>query len=328
MVNMSCFNHRIFVASEMQALLELINSEISDLEQQRSELKSKFMNRPAEEKKIVKDVLVIHSEFESGVSRVKDIIEEISTLPEEKVTNTAKAEEVSQKLLILQGELIKKHENLQSLLNTRQNYQNLKDDILVKTGKKQEELEKDKFSLVEIENYEHGNLYSKKTRVLNSEINRVKALINNPNPTYSNNSGPDSIDNNVNRLSVGEASFKLKEILNQNKEIEEQLGKLNSKYVSKEKFLSLKREVDEKNRKVEDLKKILISLNDEIKSLNTPNSPRRKISFLNTLVGRKSPLGFGDQLSPRSKLKSNTLLKDIEESLKRVRSIASPVPKQ
>ena len=325
---MSCFNHRIFVASEMQVLLELIYSEISDLEQQRSELKSKFMNRPTEEKKIVKDVLVIHSEFESGVSRVKELIEEISSLPEEKVTNTAKAEEISQKLVTLQSELIRKHENLQGLLNTRQNYQNLKDDILVKTGKKQEELNKDKLSQVEIENYEHGNLYTKKTRLLNNEINRLRALVNSPFAGQPSDPASDLIDSNASRLSVGEASIKLKEVVNESKEIEKQLGKLNSKYVSKERLVSLKQDVDEKGRRVEDLKKILNSLNDEIKNLNLPNSPRRKISFLNTLVGRKSPLGFADQLSPRSKLKSNTLLKDIEESLKRVRSIASPVPKQ
>ena len=325
---MSCFNHRIFVASEMQVLLELIYSEISDLEQQRSELKSKFMNRPTEEKKIVKDVLVIHSEFESGVSRVKELIEEISSLPEEKVTNTAKAEEISQKLVTLQSELIRKHENLQGLLNTRQNYQNLKDDILVKTGKKQEELDKDKLSQVEIENYEHGNLYTKKTRLLNNEINRLRALVNSPFAGQPSDPASDLIDSNASRLSVGEASIKLKEVVNESKEIEKQLGKLNSKYVSKERLVSLKQDVDEKGRRVEDLKKILNSLNDEIKNLNLPNSPRRKISFLNTLVGRKSPLGFADQLSPRSKLKSNTLLKDIEESLKRVRSIASPVPKQ
>ena len=328
MVNMSCFNHRALVVAEMQALLNLINSENSELEQQRNGLKSQFMNRPTEEKKIVKDVLVIHSEFETGVSRVKEIIEEISAMPEEKVVNTAKAQEISQKLVVLQSELVKKHETLQKLLNTRQNYQKLNEDILGKTSKRKEELDKDKFSQVEIENYEHGNLYSKKTRVLNNEITRLRSLIQSPFTGHSSDLGSELVDKNVSKLPAGEASLKLKEVQNENREIEGQLGKLNSKYLSKERFLALKREVEEKNRKVEELKKILNTLNDEIKNLNTPNSPRRKISFLNTLVGRRSPLGFGDQLSPRSKLKSNTLLKDIEESLKRVKSIASPVPKQ
>ena len=325
---MSCFNHRALVVAEMQALADLIHSENSELEQQRNELKSQFMNRPTEEKKIVKDVLVIHSEFETGVSRVKEIIEEISAMPEEKVLNTAKAQEISQNLVVLQSELVKKHENLQKLVNTRQNYQKLNEDILVKSGKRKQELDKDKFSQVEIENYEHGNLYSKKTRVLNNEITRLRSLISSPFAGSSGDAGSELVDKSVSKLAVGEASLRLKDIQNENREIEGQLGKLNSRYLSKERFVALKREVDEKGRKVDELKKVLNSLNDEIKNLNTPNSPRRKISFLNTLVGRRSPLGFGDQLSPRSKLKSNTLLKDIEESLKRVKSISFPTPKQ
>jgi chromosome segregation ATPase len=324
---MSCYNQKSLVVEELKALLSNLESENSELEQSRNQLKSQYMNRPAEEKKIVKDVLFIHSEFDFGVSRIKEMIDQITHMPEEKITNTAKAQEIASELVNMQVELIKKHENLQKLLNARQNYQKLVEDLEEKMKGKRDLIENDRFVKTEIENYEYGNLYNKKIRVLNNEITRIRALLNSPFPGF-NESASESLDGNVRRLSTGQATIQLKEVLKENKNIEEQLGKINSRFVSKEKFLALSREVDDKTRRIEELRKVLENVQKDVNSLMTPNSPRRKISFLNTLVARRSPLGFGEALSPRSKLKNNTLLQNIEESLKRVKSIASPVPKQ
>ena len=174
------------------------------------------------------------------------------------------------------------------------------------------------------ENYEHGNLYSRKLKVLNSELIKLKS------PYHSGTSSFQDQDPEVSGLSSAQASIKLQEIQGQNKKLEQDLGSLNTKYINKEAYTRLKYEVDYKSNRILELRKILKSKVEEIESISseTATSPRSKLRLLTNIIGRRSPFGLTEQLSPRSmKLKSNTLLQDIESSLKRVRSIASPLPK-
>lgn len=327
---MTCASHRNIVVDELYSLLSFTENEISQLEKDRNELKSQFLNRHTDEKNIVKDVLAMHNEFDSGVEKIKEIIEELANIPQEKVHRTAKAEDLASEIVKLQKELVIKHQKMQVVMTQKVNYQALKEEAQAKNLKLKESLDDTKFRVTEIENFEHGSIFNKKVRFLNNEISRLKNFLSSPNGStligFDNLS--DQIDSSVLALSINEANIRLQEQRVQNKELEQQIGKINSKHLSKDTFLRIKREVEDKKQRVEELRKILKNVNEDARVLMSPGSPRLKIKFLDSIVGRKSPFGVADQLSPRSmKLRNSTLLQDIEASLKRVKAISSPVPK-
>lgn len=327
---MTCSSHRNIIVEELDSLLTLTKNEISELEKQRNELKSQFLNRHTDEKNIVKDVLAMHSEFDTGVEKIKEVINELASIPLEKVQRTAKAEDLASEIVKYQKELVAKHQQMQIVLAQKVNFQALKEESSAKCSRLSEKIDEDKFRVTEIENLEHGNIYNKKVRLLNSELSRLKNFVNGPNPTLSFNFENQSelFDNSIIGISISEANIRLQEQKAENKALEQEIGNINSKFLSKESFLRMKKEVEDKKKRVEELRKVLKGADEEIKLLMSPGSPRLKIKLLDTIVGRRSPFGIGEQLSPRSmKLKNSTLLQDIEASLKRVKAISSPAPK-
>ena len=322
---MSCSSNLTIVREELEFYLNSILEQNNQLEMERNELKVTFRQRPAEEKNLMKNVLFIHNEFDSGIAKVKGMIEVIAVMPETKVERTAKAEEIAKDMVRLQTELVRKHEILAKLVTQRQNYKNMKESALSQDLRIQASINENKFKVTEIENYEHGNLYSRKLKVLNSELSRLKSS------TYSGLASPfPEPEVNISGLSSAQASIKLQEIQGENKKIEQELGALNNKYINQDTYARLNREVEAKKSRIADLRKILKLKAEEIDSISseTGTSARSKLRILTNIIGRKSPMSLAEQLSPRSmKLRSNTLLQDIEMSLKRVRSIASPMPK-
>ena len=321
---MSCSSNRIILREELECYLDLVLKENCELERQRNELKATFHQRPQDEKNLMKNVLVIHNEFDGEIARVKEIIEEISTMPEDKLGRTARAEEIAKDMVKLQTELIRKHEVISKLVAQRQNYKHSKESARSQDLRLQDIIKENRFKLTEIENYEHGNLYSRKLKILNSEYSKLKSLSSSGMTSFSDQ------DPEVSGLSSAQASIKLQEVQVQNKKLEQDLGSLNTKFISKETYTRLKQEVDFKSNRILELKKLLKSKTEEIESLSseTATSPKSKLRLLTNIIGRRSPFSLTEQLSPRSmKLRSNTLLQDIESSLKRVRSIASPLPK-
>ena len=322
---MSCSSNLTIVREELEFYLNSILKEINELEGQRNELKASFRQRPQEEKNLMKNVLFIHNEFDSGIAKVKGLIEDIATMPESKVERTAKAEEIAKDMVRLQTELVRKHEVLSKLVAQRQNYKNMKESALSQDLRIQATIKENQFKVTEIENYEHGNLYSRKLKVLNSEISRLKSSVSSG--LVSPVPDPEA---NLPGLSSAQASIKLQEIQSENKKIEQELGALNHKYINQETYNRLNRDVEAKKSRIADLRKILKLKTEEIDSISseTATSASSKLRILTSIIGRKSPMSLAEQLSPRSmKLRSNTLLQDIESSLKRVRSIASPMPK-
>jgi GTPase involved in cell partitioning and DNA repair len=310
------------VREELEHYLLFIQQENNELERERNELKSNFKQRPQEEKNLVKNVLLIHHEFSSEISKVKEMIEFITSIPSDKKTRTARAEEIGKDLVKLQSSLVSKHEILSKLLTQKQNFRSLKEGASSHSQSLLSQIKDHQYQITEIENYDHGNLYNKKLRILQGELARLKSLsLGGPSSSFN------EAEVNATGLSTAQASIQLQEIMTENKKIEEELGRLNSKFVNKDTFLRLKREVDSKARRVEELKKLLLSKNSELEALSssTKLNPNSKLRLLTNIVGRKSPFQMIEQLSPRSmKLRSSTLLQDIESSLKRVRSLASP----
>lgn len=323
---MSCTSYKRVIAEELEAYLNFIIAENSELETQRNELKSCFHQRPAEEKNIIKDVLAMHNEFDSGISKINYIVDNLASLPSDKVEKTCQAEIMAADLVRLQSSLVQKHEVLCKLSTQKHHFKQLKDETHEKLRIKQSQYDEDQFSITEIANYEHGNLYNKKLRLLNSELTRLKSLNNNTSGSWYHSEA----DSKTAGLSTAQATIKLSEQVSENKKIEEEIGRLNSRFLSKDQFLSLKKEIESKNERIGELKRMLRDLNENIVGLGSPGrvqDSKLKIRMLDNIVGRKSPFQIFEALSPRSGRKSSTLLQDIEAGLLRVRAMTSPVPK-
>lgn len=323
---MSCTSSKRIVAEELQSYLDFIISDNSKLEQLRNELKSSFHQRPTEEKNIIKDVLAMHSEFDSGISRINQIVEKLKNLPTEKVENTAHAEVLAIDMVKLQSSLVNKHEILNKLSTQKQHFKRLKEEATEKLQRKQQEFNEMQFKVTEIENFEHGTLYNKKLRLLNAELARLK------NPSSTGSFSLLDNDSRAAGLTTAQATIKLHEQLAENKKLEEEIWRINSRFLTKDQFLSLKKEINAKSKRVEELQRVLKNVNSNITELGSPG--RRdsvlKIKLLDSIVGRKSPfspLPTAEVHSPRNNSRSSTLLQTIEASLLRVRSITSPIPK-
>ncbi|OMJ66301.1 hypothetical protein SteCoe_36901 [Stentor coeruleus] len=327
---MICGRTRDLVMDEMLSMLRSIEIENSQFERERNELKSLYHSRPQEERNIVKDILVMHTDFDGGVNKLKGIVDELVTIPTEKTVTTEKAEDLASQIVVMQASLLRKHDILQRCLAQKINYQRLKDDAQSSILEETSENDQIKFKCLEIENFENYNIYSKKVKFLNSEIQRLKAIICNPSNINLDDALFTQEDSNITTLNEKKALLKFQQVFNENKRIEVEIGRISSLLGEKNAYLKEKLLLDEKRRRIFDLKKKLSLLNKEIgkqKPQPIENDCSEKIKRLDSIIGRRTVF----QLKPSSPTSTNsrgpTLLQDIEESLNRVKSITSSIPR-
>lgn len=96
---MLCCKSNSVAVEEMKTLLTFIENEISHFEKERNELKAQYQGRPLEEKNIMKDILVMHSDFDSGLSKLKDMVDTITLMPVDKTSKIIQAEEYASQIL-------------------------------------------------------------------------------------------------------------------------------------------------------------------------------------------------------------------------------------
>ena len=184
----------------------------------------------------------MHTEFDSGVSKVKDIVEELSSLPTSKSSRTTKAEDLASQIVIMQASLVRKHDILQKILVQKINYQRLKEEAYQQITEISATTEKSKFKTLEIQNYEHYNIFAKKVKFLNSEIQRLKMLISNSDNIESLQ---DEIwDDSVAMLNEKQAAIKLQQVVLENMKVEEEISKASS-WVAEGGFAVKKGEAEE-----------------------------------------------------------------------------------
>ena len=320
---MACSSARSIVFEEMEALLQFIETENSQYEKERNELKAQFHSRPQEERNIVKDILSMHSEFDSEVSKVKNIVEELSKIPIEKTSQTTKAEDLASQIVIMQASLVRKHDILQKFLVQKINYQRLSEEASLQAAQIEAANDNLRYRMMEIANYEKSEIFAKKVKLLNSEIHRLSSLVEHcDNPAVYENGPNDVWEESVSGLTEKEAEHKLKKIQSETSKLEKSIAEVPKKYVNKETYLRLVAQVEEKRKVVENLKPKLNLINNEGNLLT--GSYRREANS-NMLGAKHAP---AERVSPREgRLKSNGLLKKIEASLNRVRAIASPMPR-
>ena len=324
---MTCSSARNVVVEEMEALLRFIEEENSNYEKERNELKSQFHSRPQEERNIVKDILVMHSEFDSGVTKIKEIVEELSQIPTDKSTKTTKAEDLASQIVIMQASLVRKHDILQKFLVQKIKYQRLCEEANSKSLQINAENEELRFKCSEIENFENSGIFSKKLKFLNSEISRLTSILSySGNPASLEQAPSELWDETVSGLTEKEATFKTNKLITENKRLQEEILSFDQRYLTREQYLKLKKELDSKQRRIDDLQRKL-NITGEEPSNSRPEAVGT-IKVLDSIAGRKGNYLKPENKSPRSgALRNSTLLQDIEASLSRVRAIASPVPK-
>lgn len=328
---MICGRARNLVIDEMSSMLKFIETVNSQFERERNELKALYHSRPQEERNIVKDILVMHTDFDGGVNKLKEIVDELVTIPTEKTVTTEKAEDLASQIVVMQASLVRKHDILQKCLVQKINYQRLKDDAQSSIREVTSENDQMKFKCLEIENFEHYNIYSKKAKFLNSEIQRLKIVIrNSSNGDLDDDALFSQEDSNISSLNEKKALLKLQQVFGENKRIEEEIGRINSLSGEKSTYLKDKLLADEKRRRIFDLKKKLSLLNEEIdrqKGQPVEDECSKKIKMLDSIIGRRTVFPLKPASPSRMTARGSTLLQDIEESLNRVKSIASPIPR-
>lgn len=326
---MLCGRSRSVAVNELSSLLRFIENENSQYEIERNNLKDLYHSRPSEERNIVKDILIMHNDFDGGINKIKEIVDELVVIPTEKTATAEKAENFASQIVVMQAALVRKHDILQKCLGQKLNYQRLKEESQSSIREVTSENDQLKFKCLEISNYEHYNIYSKKLKFLNTEIQRLKAIIKSlKNESFDEKSFFNADDNNIMMLNDKQAYLKLQQMLKENKGIEEEIGRLNIGPGKESCYLKDKLVVDDKRKRVFELKKKLSDLNEEIEKLkgNHENDDcSKKIRILDSIIGRKNSMPTMP-VSPKGRRSKNSiLLQDIEASLSRVKSISSPI---
>ena len=298
---------------------------MNDHEKERNLLRLQYHTRPAEEKNIIKDIFYMHTEFDIELNKTKEIIDELSLLPEGKTERTEKAEEVAKSIFGLQSKLKKQHEALQNkvlkIVSIVKEKEDIKNIISLVNGS----IEEIKFKIVEIENYEYNNIYSKKIMLLNNEIHRLSSLISQLEPGGV-------LDLKKSSLSIGEIlslpednlPAKLHDVLNENRKLDKKINKLNKTLSKEAKYVKDKQRAEIKRKRNSELQKKFEKINQEIKSLTrTENNSEysKKIQRIDRIIGWKN---LGNPVSPRNAVKNNSLIEDIEASLNRVKAFSTP----
>ena len=328
---MNCGRGKELVVDELQTLLSFIQEEISRFEQERNELKASYHGRAPEEKTIVKDVLFMHNEFDKGINKFREIIDEIADIPTGSTAKLSKAEEFVQEIVSMQALVVTKHDLLQKALVQKINLQRLHTDANHRLNEVREQNSKNSYKIIEIKNYEHSNIFAKKVKFLNGEIQRLKEILaRSERGGLRKYTSPELIENNYQDLSEIETRKKLEEIISENQKLEQAVAILNNNIARDKEFARNKGFIEEKRKRVKDLREKYeksVRAPAVLRFSNEEDDCSKKIMMLDNIIGRKSS-ALIKPTSPTGRLTRNSsLLQDIEASLSRVRSIASPIPR-
>ncbi|OMJ93539.1 hypothetical protein SteCoe_3519 [Stentor coeruleus] len=322
---MFCGSTRNLIISEMTTMLKQIESENSYFEKERNELKSIYHNRPTEERNIVKDILIMHTDFDGGVNKLKDIVEELVTIPSEKTVTTDKAQDLASQIVVMQSSLVRKNDILQKCLVQKIHYQTLKDEAKVNINEATRDKDQMKFKRIEISNYEHHDIFVKKIKFLKSEIERFKGLITNlKSNNYDEEYALNEEESAVMMLNDKQAFMKLQQVVDESMRIEEEIGRINTKIMGKAAYGKDRILIDQKKMRIGELKIKLRNLNEEDARFNEDGREdecTKKIRILDGIIGWKketvkNKIGMQD-------LRNKSMLKEIEASLNRIKLYSS-----
>ena len=328
---MNCGKAQDIVVEELKNFLDFIEYENSNFEKERNELKAQYHGRSSEEKNIVKDVLVMHNEFDKDINKFREIVDGIAEFPSYKCANISSAEALTQDIVSMQAILVQKHSLLQKLLVQKINYQRLQEQCNKKISDLTEETNQMKYKILEYENYEHYNIFTKKCKFLNSEILRLKGIIRQGEEgSLDEYFAPELTSNNFDNLTDNQAKKKLQEIMRENQGIEEEISAANGIIAKEHEYQKNRTLLAEKKGRVNELRQKYKNMTQEIERVKSPSTSAdysMKIRMYDAIIGRKSALPV-KPVSPKGRVYRNvSILQDIEASLSRVRSIGSPQPK-
>ena len=328
---MSCGRGKELVVDELQTLLSFIQEEISRFEQERNELKASYHGRAPEEKTIVRDVLFMHNEFDKGINKFREIIDEIADIPTGSTAKLSKAEEFVQEIVSMQALLVTKHDLLQKALVQKINLQRLHTDAKNRLNEIREQNSKNSYKIIEIKNYEHSNIFAKKVKFLNGEIQRLKELqARSDRGSLGQYTSPELIENNYQNLSETQLRKKQEELIGENQKLEENIAVLNNSISRDREFVKNRGFIDEKRKKVKELKEKYEQIARApalLRFSNEGDECSKKIQMLDNIIGKRSSALIKPTSPTGNRTRNSSLLQDIEASLSRVRSIASPQPR-
>lgn len=306
-------------------MLSQIESENSHFERERNELKLLYHSRPQEERNIVKDILIMHTDFDGGVNKLKDIVEELVSIPSEKTVTTEKAQDLASQIVVMQASLVRKNDILQKCLVQKIHYQTLKDEAKGNIYEAVREKDQMKFKCTEISNYEHYDVYVKKVKFLKCEIERFKELIKNlKNENYDEEYSLGEYENSVAILNEKQAFMKLQQVGDENMKIEEEIGKISARIMGKIAYGKDRVLINEKKKRIEELKKMLKDANEKIdrtKEGGREDECAKKIRILDGIIGWKKETGKSKMVTQGSR--NTSMLKEIEASLNRIKLYSS-----
>lgn len=328
---MACGKAKELVIEELNSILKFIEEENSLFEKERNDLKASYHGRPPEEKNIVKDVLAMHNEFDKGINKFREIIDNIADIPTESNSKLTKAEEFAQQIVSLQASLINKHNLLQKFLVQKINFQRLQAQSKHRYNETLEQLHKDQYKAIEIKNYDHSNIFAKKVRFLNTEIMRLKELLARcEQGEIGGYKSPELIQHNSENLTGKQAQVKLQELSSENQQLEEEIGLANMKVLTESDYAKMKKIVEEKKKRVTELRAKHEKVNSAKIGLSfslQEDECTKKIQMLDNIIGRRGS-SMIKPTSPKGKFARNSvLLQDIEASISRVKAISSPIPR-
>ena len=231
----------------------------------------------------------------------------------------------------MQSELVKKHKLMQKALIDKIHYQNSTEKARVSIENTNEHIKIIKYKIIEIENYDHCNIFSKKVKFLNSEIYRLKNQLK-EDKNGKDHSRTSSAIKIIENIPETEILKNIKETQADNKALEEEIEKSKNALNNEQSYKKNKLVYEKKKIVINELRAKYQKISLEIENAlaySQEDECSKKIRILDTIIGQKSERSVKVP-SPRTTIfaKSNSLLQDIEESLSRVRAIASPQPKK
>ena len=356
---MGCNNSKASALQELEQIIHQISIENDQLEKERDKLESQHDDRPEEEKDSLQDLRLMHSDLEK---EIKEIMLDFMPIPESKDKNFLLIKSSIERIAEIQLEIEDQSTMLEEMTIKRKSMQNdhkSLEAVIVSTEQQIKELENaieaQEACLKEQGGYDAGIMkYDKHKSLIITEIGseedssssqsheEVKMWDPDENSTSSDKQSYETLlmlsENEINK-ELKDVESELEELSAQIKsldltEVELQqmnnyIANLRNKIRTTAKNTNIKLQIIESQQQIEVLKQEKRKIKQEVRGLKKysgsciDEGTNKKIQALNDILQQRKI--SRDQFSKKSS--NDTLVVDIEETLKKARELSINIKK-
>jgi chromosome segregation ATPase len=293
------------------------------LEQEKKDLTIRYHSRPAEERNIMRDILEMHTEFEKDIIKLKEITEDFSKIPHLKNNVTDITEDRLSHVAQMQQKIIQFQEQAQNLLLAKSDLQNKNDNLQVQYMDLSNHTNLVIEDINRLESLDNEEVFNEQYSALESEIDSLTELIL-ALEGQSSIDYPDLPPNEIPYLTERQAADHLHSLSIENQMLDEAVDNYAKSLAAAHEEETLKLEIEEKKKRIENFNQKLSEVYDEIEGLDKKTSGYsvsldKNLKMIDRIIEKRN-------ISPKSNFlnRNKELLNDVISSINRAKALTSP----